>query len=163
MCIRDRQPAARITEPTFSGDLGLYKPMQLYRLSATSGCLRGKNGDYTGIGGGWSVCRLVVSGQPLSRASPLPHLISGVHKYYVHPRSNVGAGLLAKGPAQALKIFNLLSSSTPPTPQTGCASPWQSSAYSASLRRNTADRYTCLLYTSPSPRDRTRSRMPSSA
>ena len=25
------------------------------------------------------------------------------------------------------------------------------------------DRYTCLLYTSPSPRDRTRSRMPSSA
>ena len=27
----------------------------------------------------------------------------------------------------------------------------------------TADSYTCLLYTSPSPRDRTRSRMPSSA
>ena len=26
-----------------------------------------------------------------------------------------------------------------------------------------ADGYTCLLYTSPSPRDRTRSRMPSSA
>ena len=26
-----------------------------------------------------------------------------------------------------------------------------------------ADRITCLLYTSPSPRDRTRSRMPSSA
>ena len=25
------------------------------------------------------------------------------------------------------------------------------------------DQYTCLLYTSPSPRDRTRSRMPSSA
>ena len=25
------------------------------------------------------------------------------------------------------------------------------------------ERYTCLLYTSPSPRDRTRSRMPSSA
>ena len=26
-----------------------------------------------------------------------------------------------------------------------------------------SDNYTCLLYTSPSPRDRTRSRMPSSA
>ena len=26
-----------------------------------------------------------------------------------------------------------------------------------------ADKYSCLLYTSPSPRDRTRSRMPSSA
>ena len=29
--------------------------------------------------------------------------------------------------------------------------------------RNHANLYTCLLYTSPSPRDRTRSRMPSSA
>ena len=28
---------------------------------------------------------------------------------------------------------------------------------------NIADSYACLLYTSPSPRDRTRSRMPSSA
>ena len=28
---------------------------------------------------------------------------------------------------------------------------------------DTSDRYVCLLYTSPSPRDRTRSRMPSSA
>ena len=34
--------------------------------------------------------------------------------------------------------------------------PWQSSHY-------TIDATTCLLYTSPSPRDRTRSRMPSSA
>ena len=30
-------------------------------------------------------------------------------------------------------------------------------------QRITVDIYTCLLYTSPSPRDRTRSRMPSSA
>ena len=44
-----------MTEPTFSGDLGLYKPMQLYRLSATSGVPSGKNGDYTGIGGGRAV------------------------------------------------------------------------------------------------------------
>ena len=29
--------------------------------------------------------------------------------------------------------------------------------------RRLGDKYTCLLYTSPSPRDRTRSRMPSSA
>ena len=31
------------------------------------------------------------------------------------------------------------------------------------LKTFTAGPYTCLLYTSPSPRDRTRSRMPSSA
>ena len=30
-------------------------------------------------------------------------------------------------------------------------------------RQNVGPNYTCLLYTSPSPRDRTRSRMPSSA
>ena len=29
--------------------------------------------------------------------------------------------------------------------------------------KNTIPKHTCLLYTSPSPRDRTRSRMPSSA
>ena len=32
-----------------------------------------------------------------------------------------------------------------------------------SVRHNTGDYQSCLLYTSPSPRDRTRSRMPSSA
>ena len=31
------------------------------------------------------------------------------------------------------------------------------------LNLNSGERYLCLLYTSPSPRDRTRSRMPSSA
>ena len=31
------------------------------------------------------------------------------------------------------------------------------------IREATAEHYCCLLYTSPSPRDRTRSRMPSSA
>ena len=31
------------------------------------------------------------------------------------------------------------------------------------VKRGHRQRYTCLLYTSPSPRDRTRSRMPSSA
>ena len=31
------------------------------------------------------------------------------------------------------------------------------------MTRFLVDQYTCLLYTSPSPRDRTRSRMPSSA
>ena len=35
-------------------------------------------------------------------------------------------------------------------------------AYYQALKSNPSD-YTCLLYTSPSPRDRTRSRMPSSA
>ena len=36
--------------------------------------------------------------------------------------------------------------------------------WAASRTKTTADFYTaCLLYTSPSPRDRTRSRMPSSA
>ena len=33
----------------------------------------------------------------------------------------------------------------------------------SSLRPKRFSDYTCLLYTSPSPRDRTRSRMPSSA
>ena len=32
-----------------------------------------------------------------------------------------------------------------------------------SLEHIVGEKYTCLLYTSPSPRDRTRSRMPSSA
>ena len=32
-----------------------------------------------------------------------------------------------------------------------------------SQKRASGDPYSCLLYTSPSPRDRTRSRMPSSA
>ena len=31
------------------------------------------------------------------------------------------------------------------------------------IRRKSGEPYICLLYTSPSPRDRTRSRMPSSA
>ena len=39
---------------------------------------------------------------------------------------------------------------------------WLSSAYDANSGK-TVIAYTCLLYTSPSPRDRTRSRMPSSA
>ena len=34
---------------------------------------------------------------------------------------------------------------------------------SKEMRRLLVDNYSCLLYTSPSPRDRTRSRMPSSA
>ena len=102
-----------MTEPTFSGDLGLYKPMQLYRLSATSGVPSGKNGDYTGIGGGVFGLRLAVSGLPLSRASrivapPLPQWIFSVHKYPGHKRSPVGASLLAIGPAQALKILIFL-------------------------------------------------------
>ena len=37
-------------------------------------------------------------------------------------------------------------------------------SYTTELDENGDERYTdCLLYTSPSPRDRTRSRMPSSA
>ena len=39
----------------------------------------------------------------------------------------------------------------------------QVSDYSITTNRETIDITTCLLYTSPSPRDRTRSRMPSSA
>ena len=35
--------------------------------------------------------------------------------------------------------------------------------WAAAKTKSAADFYTCLLYTSPSPRDRTRSRMPSSA
>ena len=37
------------------------------------------------------------------------------------------------------------------------------STFQSMLRRRGIKFYTCLLYTSPSPRDRTRSRMPSSA
>ena len=37
------------------------------------------------------------------------------------------------------------------------------SGNAAQFTRNTIGTYVCLLYTSPSPRDRTRSRMPSSA
>ena len=36
-------------------------------------------------------------------------------------------------------------------------------SYYTGIARGQVDKYTCLLYTSPSPRDRTRSRMPSSA
>ena len=35
--------------------------------------------------------------------------------------------------------------------------------YAATSSNKPKKRYSCLLYTSPSPRDRTRSRMPSSA
>ena len=48
---------------------------------------------------------------------------------------------------------------------------WQKHAHSfdemtnlsLDLRKKLVEHFTCLLYTSPSPRDRTRSRMPSSA
>ena len=46
---------------------------------------------------------------------------------------------------------------------------WKQTSYNGNIRKNYAavgykyDQTSCLLYTSPSPRDRTRSRMPSSA
>ena len=40
---------------------------------------------------------------------------------------------------------------------------WQRVQVARHAERPHAQRYICLLYTSPSPRDRTRSRMPSSA
>ena len=43
---------------------------------------------------------------------------------------------------------------------------WSLSSGNFAVKQNAPNpfsRYTCLLYTSPSPRDRTRSRMPSSA
>ena len=44
---------------------------------------------------------------PHSRASPLPHLIFSEHKFCVRKRFNVGAGLLAKRPAQATRYADL--------------------------------------------------------
>ena len=51
----------------------------------------------------------------------------------------------------------------------GCTAPMytseslHSAVVEVMVKKNGRCRYTCLLYTSPSPRDRTRSRMPSSA
>ena len=44
-----------------------------------------------------------------------------------------------------------------------CEKPMAMNLVEADLMIQTAESYNCLLYTSPSPRDRTRSRMPSSA
>ena len=41
--------------------------------------------------------------------------------------------------------------------------PDQAAEVAAEIALTISDEYACLLYTSPSPRDRTRSRMPSSA
>ena len=45
----------------------------------------------------------------------------------------------------------------------GCSADLLEKSYSEFLLKGRAEQKICLLYTSPSPRDRTRSRMPSSA
>ena len=73
-------------------------------------------------------------------------------------------------PAQPVASYTQSSESTPFTPETTYAyligtrnlSRNQALGIMANIRRESSFR-TCLLYTSPSPRDRTRSRMPSSA
>ena len=47
--------------------------------------------------------------------------------------------------------------------QQGGIEAWSNASTESILGAQDAQHYTCLLYTSPSPRDRTRSRMPSSA
>ena len=63
------------------------------------------------------------------------------------------------------KTFNLLQKKLVETKKGiyGNLSAWQKVQLSRHPNRPYALDYICLLYTSPSPRDRTRSRMPSSA
>ncbi|CAI8891991.1 Secreted protein [Pseudomonas sp. IT-93MI4] len=52
------------------------------------------------LGGVFLSLRSLVPVLTSSRASPLPHWIACEHKFREQLDSNVGAGLLAKGPAQ---------------------------------------------------------------
>ena len=47
--------------------------------------------------------------------------------------------------------------------ETGCACHWTEAGIRAEVARETREQVACLLYTSPSPRDLSTSRMPSSA
>ena len=59
--------------------------------------------------------------------------------------------------------FSLFSQDGPPWDFNGTDHGFVASNYSALAAGDTYLTYTCLLYTSPSPRDMRRSRMPSSA
>ena len=79
------------------------------------------------------------------------------------------AGLILAGIAVAISLFfafeNTKSSEKPPSSliSTNSIQTLTAIANASSLFEATATSLACLLYTSPSPRDRTRSRMPSSA
>ena len=68
----------------------------------------------------------------------------------------IGTGRIAEAFAQALNH-------TESGYISGVASRNQDSSNQFAHQNKIENSYTCLLYTSPSPRDRTRSRMPSSA
>ena len=61
-------------------------------------------------------------------------------------------------PGQRFRIVNEYSEVTTSKPEKSLLKPMKKSG-----GRNNQGRMTCLLYTSPSPRDRQKSRMPSSA
>ena len=78
--------------------------------------------------------------------------------------SIIGCGFIAEIHAQTIKsLGHELTAVVSRTPQQAknFAQKWAVPHYGTSI--NLALAKSCLLYTSPSPRDRTRSRMPSSA
>ena len=66
-------------------------------------------------------------------------------------------------PAPVTAVASSLTSSPRPSPLSTSLREKRRAAAASAARDLVARRESCLLYTSPSPRDRTRSRMPSSA
>ena len=82
---------------------------------------------------------------------------------YIRVSYNLAQSCVAVGQVR----FNVVSpQANPPTPLVECSDSLTGATFNLSLKDDEISlnpAYTCLLYTSPSPRDRTRSRMPSSA